>query len=265
MSYAQENGYIPETFEDVMDQMRIQVNEKFGTTFTESNFVGSNWYKYLYGPVQKLVAIGIKASEIFLKLQEYIDTTNDKVLLPTATIQGLIDAFEREGYIISVGTGTGTLHIYVDIDHNAPDYSFWKLEICSLIKEYVSAGVQTLGAESEELVLSNGQVFEFSYDLPTYLDYLVRVTVVKSPNHKADIPTQLELKQMIYENIQNRYRLGWQFEPQRYLTITDVPWAESILFEWSDDAGATWSDDVWVSDVEYKVLVSLENITVTIL
>lgn len=264
MSYAQENGYVPETFDAVMNEMRLAINTHFDTTFTELNFVGSNYYKFLYGPVQKLISIGVKASEIFLKLQEYIETTNQKVLLPTGTYQGLIDAFARAGYIISVGAGAGTLHIYVDIDHSAPDYPEWKLEICNLIKQYVSAGIETIGLQTEELVLSNGQSFEFSFDLPTYLDFKVRVNIAVSPNHEADIPSETELKQMLFENIYNRYRLGWQFEPQRYLTIADLPWAESITLEWSDDAGSTWNAAVWESDVEYKVLVAIEDIQVTV-
>jgi hypothetical protein len=261
MSYAQDTGYVPETFESCMEEMRLAINFNLGTSFTQENFQGSNWYKFLYGPVQKLVALGVKASEIFAKLQEYIAESNLKMLLPATTIQGIIDAFQEAGYIISTVPGTGQVTIYVDIDHTAPDYPEWKTEICTLLKQYVVGGVHTVGAQSEVLLLSNGQPWTFNFNLATYLDFQVRVTISKSPNRDDDIPTEIQLKQMIFENIYNRYRLGWQFEPQRYLTQADIPWADEILFEWSDD-GIAWHSYVFESDTQYKVRIGIEDITV---
>ena len=49
MSFAQDNGYIPETFDEIMDAFRLEINSQFGTTFTEENFVGTGWFKYAYG------------------------------------------------------------------------------------------------------------------------------------------------------------------------------------------------------------------------
>jgi hypothetical protein len=263
MSYAQDTGYVPETFEAVMEQMRLAINFNLGTSFTQENFQGSNWYKYLYGPVQKLVALGVKASEIFLKLQEYIEQTNERMLLPATTIQGIIEAFDEAGYIVSTVPGAGSITMYVDIDNTAPDYPEWKIEICELLRQYVAGGVHTIGTETESLILSNGQPWNFSFNLATYLDFQVRVFISKSPNKDADIPTEVELKQMIFDNIYARYRLGWQFEPERYLTITDIPWADEVVFEWSDD-GIAWHEYVFESDTQYKVRIGLDDIAVTV-
>ncbi len=48
MSFAQDNGYTPVSFEALMDFVRLGINEQLGTTYTTDSFVGSNWYKYFY-------------------------------------------------------------------------------------------------------------------------------------------------------------------------------------------------------------------------
>src|SRR6478609_10410075 len=120
MSYSQENGYSPNSMDVLLDQVMAGINAQFGTTYTTETFQGTNWYKYAYAVLQKTEENEIKTSEIFIKLQEFISFTNEKINRPSVTYLGLTDAFARDGYIISIkppnNTDAGKIFICVDVD-----------------------------------------------------------------------------------------------------------------------------------------------------
>ena len=70
MSFASDAGYIPLSIESLMGIVRENVNTQFGTSYTETTFQGTNFYKYFYALVQRLQENEVKTSEIFLRLQE---------------------------------------------------------------------------------------------------------------------------------------------------------------------------------------------------
>jgi len=268
MSFSQENGYIPVTFGTVMEAIRANVNTQFGTAFTTETFVGTNWYKYFYTLVQRLLENETKTAEIFVKLQQYIETTNDSIQRPSVSLPGIIDSFTDNGYVASVKRNligdAGTISICVDTDSGAPDYAATKLEICNLIKDFVVAGLVSLGTEEELITLTNGQQFSFKFFLPDYTPVLLRVTLTASDNQLVTLPTDLVIRSTVFNNTNARYRLGWDFEPQRYYTQVDAPWASTILLEWSDDAGATWHDEVFEAAFDDLFTFSLEDIAVVV-
>lgn len=280
MSYAQDNGYTPQTFAELMDAIRTELNTQFSTSYTADNFVGTNWYKYFYALVQQLLLNETKTSEIFLKLQEYIATTNLRIQRPSVSQPGLIDSFESEGYTASVKKNligdAGTVSICINTDGDDPDYATTKLAICTLISQFVTAGMVTLGTESETITLSNGQDFDFKFALPDETAVLLRCTLTSSDNQSLTIPDDEEIRQAIFDNIKGRtatdvltaitarYRLGWDFEPQRYYTAADAPWAATILLEWSDNAGSTWHSTVFEAAFDDLYTFDLGDIAVSV-
>lgn len=268
MSFAQDNGYTPATFDDIMDAVRLGINLQFGTSFTVENFVGTNWYKYFYALVQKVIENETKTSEIFLRLQEYIATTNARIQRPSVSLPGLIDSFESEGYVASVKrmieADAGQVSICINTDSDAVDYAATKLALCELIRDYVCAGVITNGTETESLVLSNGQSFDFSFFLPDPTPVILRLGLTVSENQVAVIPTDEEIRLAVFDNINARYRLGWDFEPQRYFTAEDASWAATILLEWSSDAGGSWHSTVFAAAFDDLFTFSLGDIAVTV-
>ena len=42
---------------------------------------------------------------------------------------------------------------------------------------------------------------------------------------------------LLFANINARYTLGLDFEPQRYFSIIDAPWASDVLLEYDDGGG----------------------------
>lgn len=268
MSFSRENGYVPVTFTDVMNDIRLELNVQFGTNFTAESFIGTNWYKYFYTLVQRLLENETKTSEIFLKLQEYISTTNQAIQRPSVSLPGLLDSFASRGYVASVKDNligdAGTISICIDTDATSPTYAATKIAINSLIRDFVAAGLVYMGTETSLLTLTNGQNFTFKYYLPNYTDILLRLTLSVSDNQVAIIPTDVQLRTALFLNIKARYRLGWDFEPQRYFTMQDAPWASTILVEYSTNGGTTWNSTVHEADFRDLYIFGLEDIAVLV-
>lgn len=273
MSYAQDNGYTAVPFSELMNELRLAINRPvaeggLGTSYTEETFVGTGLYKYAYAVLQKSQENEVKTAEIFQKLQEYIATTNAKIKRPSVSQPGLIEQFDDAGYVASVkppvDVDAGKIFVCVDLDDTDPDYATERLAVATLIKDFVAGGLVTQGTEEEEITLSNGQEFTFKFYLPDRIPVLLRLTAVDSENSLAATPTDEELRQAVFDNAKARYKLGMNFEPQRYFGQSDAPWAQSVLLEWSDDAGATWNSTVFDAAFDELFEFGLEDIQVVI-
>lgn len=274
MSFAVDNGYTPKTFEEIMDFIRLGVNDQFGTSYTAEDFIGTGYYKYAYVFAQKVQEQETKTSEIFQKFQEYIRLTNERIARSSTTYPGAIEAFleptelKPEGYLISIKqpaeADAGKVFICVDLDEDDDDFDDQKAEVFELIRDNFVAGMVFMGSETEDLTLTNGQSFTFKFQLPNRIPVLLRLTAVISENNMQSVNTDQEIREAIFANIAARYRLGLNFEPQRYYTLSDAPWAGSILLEWSDDAGSNYYDDVFEADYDDLFEIALEDIEVNI-
>lgn len=146
------------------------------------------------------------------------------------------------------------------------DYADLKEAICTLISQITVAGAVTQGTESESIVLSNGQSFDFKYNLPNLLTVHLKLTITLSENNQVVVGNPDDIKQNLIDNINARYRLGKNFEPQRYYSVIDAPWAASVLLEYSfnydaDNPGPeTWSNAIYDADYRDLFDIKLENI-----
>lgn len=273
--FAQDNGYTPTTIEAILTDLMAGINAQFGTTYTYETFIGTNFYKYFYALAQRIQAGEITTSEVFLKLQQYIAITNEKISRPVVTNPGLIEKLESEGYIASVKpmieADAGKINICVDKEvesgfwEDSDGYAVDKLDVAGIIRDSTVAGAVTMGTESTALVLSNGQSFDFKYHLPDRIPVALRLTIAVSENNQLQIDAPEDVKLRLLANIAEEYQLGKNFEPQRYFGIEDAPWAESVLLEWTDDVtdgeidgGAVWNDTVYDADFDAVFVIDLE-------
>ncbi len=384
MGFSQENGYVAADIDTIMLSIMTNINTQFGTSYTTETFLGTNFYKYFYALAQKFQENEVKTSEIFLKLQEYFEITNEAISRPVVTNPGLIEKLEDEGYTASVKpmieADAGTIHVCVDTDDGdhatasvvitdfaklvsgtddtitvngtafvaqvgaavlgagtfqaatnvsatadslalqinnhatcsltvraravgatvhltavhggtagnaqtltyteadgnvgatvsgavfsggtaSATYEDTRLAICEIISESTVAGAVTVGTEEETIVLSNGQSFDFSFNLPARIPVVLKLTIALSENNQVVVGDPDDTKLLLLENIQAQYRLGRNFEPQRYFSVVDAPWAASVLLEWSDDAGSTYYDDVFEAEYDELFDFGLEDIT----
>lgn len=265
MSYSSENGYTPANIETLMLNVMDNVNTQFGLTYTAETFIGTNLYKFLYALVQRLQENEVKTSEIFSKLQDYFAFTNERISRPVNTNPGLIGVLEANGYIASVkkpiDSDAGKVFIAVDVDETADDYAATKLAIATIIKDSTVAGVVSQGGEVTSIVLSNGQSFDFKYALPDKHVTHLKLTVTTSENNQSIILSPEEVKDILLDNIEERYRLGKNFEPQKYFSLSDAPYASAVKLEYSLDAGATWLTSIYDAEYDDLLTFDLANLT----
>lgn len=266
MGFSQENGYIPESVEQIIDWLRVKVNELFNTSYTPETFEGTNWYKMSYAWAQRMQESEIKTAEIFLKLQQYIAFIQDRISRPVNTAPGIVEKMKAEGWEASVKPVTlldaGQISIAVDVDETKPEYPAQKETILNLISQITVGGTVTNGTETGNVVISNGQSFEYKFFLPNRIATQLRLTITESENNQNTIPSDEEIRDLLVEKISSIYRLGKNFEPQTYFTVEDAPWASQVLLEYSINGGANWSDDIYDADFDDLLTFGLEDILV---
>ncbi len=264
MGYANLNGYVPSTIETIINSIMEGLNEQFGTDYTAETFTGTDFYKYSYAIAQRIQENEVRTGEIFAKLQDYFNTTNEEISVPEVTPNGVIAAFAEIDYVVSVkpmiDADAGKIYICVDVDDDADDFDDQKLLICQKIRELNVAGVVSQGSESENLSLTNGQLFDFKFVLPDITEVLLKLTVTLSRNNQGVIDSPEDQKLRLLANIAAEYALGKDFEPERYFDVEDAPWASDILLEYSVDAGMNWSTDVYEADYDELFSILLENV-----
>lgn len=267
MSFNLQNGYNPRDFDGIVSEFRQSINREYGQNLAAEQFKGSNWYKLIYSASQLIETVEGNISELSNKMIDYIRKTNEDIQLPKSTIDGLQEHLLSDlGLISSVKPSTasdaGKLYIAVDVDNTASDYAEIKQNILKSLKKYCTAGLYFTGSERGDLVASNGQSFTFAYDLPQIVNMKIKIDVTISDNTTSLILNSAQIKKIFEENFKNFYRLGYDFEVEKYLdTRNDLPFASKILIQWSLD-GQAWSSDIWKSAYNQKVV--LENITVNI-
>jgi hypothetical protein len=266
MGFSKENGYTPVPIDQMMVIVMGLINEQFGTAYTIETFVGTNEYKYFYALMQRLQENEVKTSEIFLKVQSYFRITNETLARPNTTVQGLIDYCATMDFDISVKppieAEAGELRVAVNLDDAALDFADKKIEFANILKTCVPAGVVTIGDETETVILSNAQSFDFNFNLATTIPILLKVTLVQSDNNLFTVLNPEEIAALLFENVNARYHFGLNFEPQRYFSVVDAPWAESVLLQYSVDAGGNWLSAVATLAYDDLYTFGLADITV---
>ncbi len=264
MSFASETGYLPNTISQLMSFVREGVNTQFGTTYDEETFLGTNFYKYFYALIQQLQAVDVKASEIFLRMQEYFVTTNELIQRPNTTHPGILNYLAEAGYTAStkapIDADAGKLYVCVDTDNTLPTYAATKLAINTIIKDCCVAGVISQGSEVSAITLPNNQSFDFKFALPNYIPIDLKLTITLSGNNQFTILSDVEVAAILFANINARYKLGLDFEPQRYFSILDAPWAGNVLLEY--DTGGGFASAVYAADFDDLFTFAIGDITV---
>lgn len=144
------------------------------------------------------------------------------------------------------------------------EYEAERLEVCEIIKACVPAGIISQGSEVETITLSNLQSFDFKFNLPDPTPVLLRLTIVISDNSAAVVPSDEVIQQTLFDNIVARYKLGLDFEPMRYFSVIDAPYAASLVLEYSDDNGSSWEDAVFEAAYDDLLTFELADISLVI-
>lgn len=248
MPYTNENNYVPDSFYDVITRFMQGVNEEFGTDFVYETFVGTGFYKFFYLIAQNILGAENSFAEAYAKLQDFIRYMNEKIAVPKTPREGLIESFAARNYVLSLRPQTletaGILAACVQVDPSAEDFPAKKEEILTMLKDYTIAGLYYDGDQRGMVRISNGQEFEFAFFAPVRYEMTLRLSIQVSQNTLLLIPTEQAIKEALLENLTAQYRLGNDFEPEKYFTISrDAPYAASVLLEWKTE-DSTFSSDI---------------------
>lgn len=271
MTYTVTNGYSPRSYETILSECVQVVNEQFGTNYTNQTFTGTNLWKYLYATIQGLMTVENNIAELGSKLQDYIRTQNEELIIPTSSEDGFTSLLQREmGLIASFkpiesSSEAGQIHVAIDIDNTAEDYAEKKQRIFDLMAEHLGAGLFYNGTEKGTVTELNGQSFNYAFDLPSKTNLLVKIQVRVSENTNLFIETTNKIKEKFIENFNKQYRLGFDFEPQVYLCKDDLPFASEIKVTYSTNSGSSYSSNILNAMYDEKIIITANNIEVEVI
>lgn len=241
MSYNVTNGYAPRDYETILAECVEVVNQEFGTNYTIQSFVGTNLWKFLYTTIQGLMTVENNIAELGVKIQDYIRTQNEELIIPRSSPDGIMQIIQDElGLVSSIkpvdtALNAGLIYLAVDIDNTSDDYADRKQQILNILHENMGAGLFYQGTETGTVTASNGQSFNYAYSLPTEVPLYIKIKVTVSENTTLFVETPTAIKAKFLNNFASKYRLGYDFEPQTYLCKEDLPFAGAIEIKYSTD------------------------------
>lgn len=270
MTYNVTNGYSPRDYETILAQCVQIVNEQFGTSYTSQSFTGTNLWKFLYATIQGLMTVENNIAELGVKLQDYIRTQNEELIIPTSSENGFTALLEREmGLIASFkptesSSDAGQIHLAIDIDNTAEDYAEKKQQIFNLMAEHLGAGLFYNGTEQGTVTELNGQSFNYAFDLPTETNLKVKIQVRVSENTNLFVETTNKIKEKFLANFAKFYRLGYDFEPQIFLCRDrDLPFASEIKISYMTNG--KYKTDVLEAMYDEKFTISPDDVEVEVI
>ena len=271
MSYTVKNGYSPRSYETILNECVGIVNEEFGTTYTSQSFVGTNLWKFLYTTIQGLMTVENNIAELGTKLQDYIRTQNEELIIPRSSPDGIMQIIKDElGLVSSIkpvdtAANAGLIYLAVDIDNTSADYADRKQQIFNLLHNNMGAGLFYQGTETGSVTASNGQTFDYAFELPDEVALKVKIQVRVSDNTTLLVETPTIIKQKFLANFAEVYKLGYDFEPQTYLCKDDLPFASEIEISYSEDGGTTYETDVRDCEYNEKITIGANDVEVEVL
>lgn len=271
MSFSVTNGYSPRSYETILADCVAVVNKEFGTSYTSQTFVGTNLWKYLYATIQGMMTIENNISELGVKLQDYIRTQNEELIIHRSSVDGIMQAIKDELNLVSSikpvesSADAGEIYLAVDIDNEGADYAQQKQKILDTLHKYMTAGLHYNGTESGTVTATNGQVFNYAYELPTEKALKIKIQVKVSENTNLFVETTNSIKEKFLENFAELYRLGYDFEPQQFLNISrDLPFASEITIQYSTNDGSSWETEILESDYKTKFTIAYADVEVEV-
>ena len=272
MSYTITNGYSPRDYETILAECVEIVNQEFNTNYTTQSFVGTNLWKFLYTTIQGLMTVENNIAELGVKLQDYIRTQNEELIIPRSSPDGIMQIIKDELGLVSsikpvdLAANAGLIYLAVDVDNQSEDYADRKQQIFNLLHENMGAGLFYQGTETGSVTASNGQSFNYAFELPDNIPLKVNIEIRVSDNTTLFIETPAKIKEKFMANFAELYKLGYDFEPQIFLCRDrDLPFASEIEISYSEDGGLNYTTDIRQCAYNEKITIDPADIEVEVL
>ena len=267
MPYNKSQGYMPRTANDIMESLRVRTNVYLGTNYTMQEFEGTNIYKITYPIMQEIMQSENNLSMIFSQYADYIKSVNERINAPAVVRDSIIRKINELGIDCSLKqlnpAEAGKIFLCCDINPDDSNYSYLVDRIGDIMLKNISAGTVSNGSVSVNKQLENGQVETFKFELPTKTSIKLKLTLQISRNNDEYIPTDNEAKEILLNNLNKYYKLGNDFEPEKYAEINrDFPCCSKVVLEYSLDGGTNWTEAVAQLSYNTKYITNAGDITI---
>lgn len=221
--------------------------------------------EYVGGGTAGSEVITVVGKKITVAIQNGVSTANQ--IKARIDLSGPARALISARILVGQGTNTQSTETLQNLSGGLGDETLYpavKNAVNEAIKENTVAGMVFNGPELSQLALSNGQQFNFSYYLPNRIPVLLKIVLDRSPSVNEANPSDGDIRINLFQRISMMYRLGRDFEPQRYVNGAWYSWAKTITLFWSDDNGVTWYPSVYASAFNEVFSFNLNEIQVEV-
>ncbi|GMO63368.1 MAG: hypothetical protein Ta2D_10210 [Rickettsiales bacterium] len=233
-------------------------NKIDNSNLTMSMFINSSLYAICYAIAQRFVEIQNMASGIYDYYESYVKKVNEKISQPLTTNNGIIDYFNRNGYMfyakeiinpvedynvittalnnlinsgteINVSIAQSMLNSLDNIKNSAGNNYFCiakidgsendNQEIANLINNCCDVSNIFYGDKSGSVILNNNQQITYKWVEPIKELLNWRITLTLSKNYSGNYLNDNQIKDLFKENLKKYCKLGNNIEPDRLLEI----------------------------------------------
>lgn len=143
------NGFVPRTFDEILATMVAKINEKYGTNYDATTIQATNLYKYFYAGIQVIMEAEQQVADLSGKYQQYIVSTNQKILQPRGTVDGFINFIKSDGVLNTEGSfdpideesKAGKIKFAILMELSDPEYANKKAKLIEYFHKYLSVGL----------------------------------------------------------------------------------------------------------------------------
>lgn len=235
MSWDKAKGFLIDPISDVLNYYFEAHKEKWSIPdLTFERFEGSKEYELYYTAAQVDLYNQGYFAQTFEKLKDYIKVKNLKIKRPVCINDRIVERFSEPdfGLVCSVRAPTvstaGVLAIALDYTQSsALDAKIAKV----ILNECAAGGIATDGPITLSSTINNGQSFPVKWSNSVKKDVALKYTIVRSRNSLYAELSKADIRTETLKNWEERMSMGLDIEPQRYLTLEDLPWASGVTGE----------------------------------
>lgn len=268
MAYSEEEGFVSRTVEEIKNAIRLAVNQETGSTYTEVTFTDSSWDRIANVLAQIMCQTEQTMSAGWDNVREYVNTTNQILGVPYASLLGLMDYFTNTlkiGIKIKQPTEEEAGQIFLALDLTEEEFESRKDEITAALIDRSILNYYFAGSKSWVVKLPNGQDWRFACQLAEDVNVYLDIQITRSRKNESIALDASGVKELFLKNLEERLTVGDDGEWGKVLNLNDIPWAGNITIGYKDEeASPTYIYEQKPVEYYQKIVTTADNINVVI-
>lgn len=268
MAYSEEEGFVSRTVEEIKNAIRLAVNQETGSTYTEVTFTDSSWDRIANVLAQIMCQTEQTMSAGWDNVREYVNTTNQILGVPYASLLGLMDYFTNTlkiGIKIKQPTEAEAGQIFLALDLTEEEFESRKDEITETLIDRSILNYYFVGSKSWVVKLPNGQDWRFACQLAEDVNVYLDIQITRSRKNESIALDANGVKELFLKNLEERLTVGDDGEWGKVLNLNDIPWAGNINIGYKDEeASPTYIYEQKPVEYYQKIVTTADNINVVI-